>query len=163
VTEFGRSLIAKSGFFASNVEFVKGFSFSTCLLARLTLVFICVVETGGRRIAVQYAGADSCVRTVYHPDSWPLRLSVVRGNVPIVLESTTKATLALSDKAEEVTVQSANAVFAETDIAGPCCIQADIVAHRRLLPPLLRGDTILVHDVGGMSAAPSFSVFRSLF
>ena len=38
---------------------------------------------------------------------------------------------------------------AETDVAGPCCIQADIIAHRRLLPPLKQADELLIHDVGG--------------
>ena len=39
--------------------------------------------------------------------------------------------------------------WVETDVAGPCCIQADIVAHQRLLPKMEPGSTILLHDVGG--------------
>jgi diaminopimelate decarboxylase len=136
ITEFGRAFVAKSGFFASRIEYVK--------------------ETGGRRIAIQYAGADSCVRTVYHPESWPLRVSVLDGNCrPFGGDGVE------TDGKESV---------GETDIAGPCCIQvsqetraslslahnfflffsqADIVAHRRPLPQLSRGDTALLHDVGG--------------
>ncbi len=117
ITEFGRALVAKSGFFASQVAYVK--------------------ETGGRRIAIQYAGADTCVRTVYLPESWPLRVSLLDANSRpyggdgVEAEASTEANLG------------------ETDIAGPCCIQADIVAHRRMLPPITRGDTVLLHDVGG--------------
>lgn len=115
VTEFGRALVAKSGFFASRVEYVK--------------------TTGGRRIAIQYAGADTCVRTVYHPKEWPLRLSLLDKDLkPYGGEGFTPV-----DTKD----------YAETDIAGPCCIQADIVAHQRPLPPINRGDTVLLHDVGG--------------
>jgi len=119
ITEFGRALVAKAGFFASRVEYVK--------------------TTGGRRIALQYAGADTCVRTVYHPKEWPLRVSILderfepRGGDGVSQSITSKIPGGL----------------AETDIAGPCCIQADIVAHQRMLPPVRRGDTVLLHDVGG--------------
>jgi diaminopimelate decarboxylase len=115
VTEFGRALIAKQGFFASKIEYVK--------------------TTGGRRIAVQYAGADTCVRTIYHPEEWPLRVSLLNENFePFGGDGFTDS------NAQQMT---------ETDLAGPCCIQADIVAHKRLLPEVTRGDTVLLHDVGG--------------
>jgi diaminopimelate decarboxylase len=65
---------------------------------------------------------------VYHPKEWPLRLSV------------------LNDRFEE---RDAAADAGVTDVAGPCCIQADIVAHQRMLPRMSRGDTVLLHDVGG--------------
>jgi diaminopimelate decarboxylase len=107
VTEFGRALVAKTGFFASRVEYVK--------------------ETGGRRIAIQYAGVDVCARTVYQPTQWPLRVTVLDGDF----------------------VERGAENLGETDIAGPCCIQADIIAHKRMLPPMLPGDTVLLHDVGG--------------
>ncbi|NYV78411.1 diaminopimelate decarboxylase, partial [Streptomyces sp. UH6] len=54
VTEFGRSLLAKSGFIAARVEYVK--------------------EAGGRRIAVTHAGAQTATRTTLMPDAWPLRV-----------------------------------------------------------------------------------------
>nr|AAZ23063.1 probable decarboxylase [Streptomyces fradiae] len=54
VTEFGRSLLAKSGFIAARVEYVK--------------------EAGGRRIAVTHAGAQTATRTALMPDAWPLRV-----------------------------------------------------------------------------------------
>lgn len=118
-TEFGRALIVKAGFFASRVEYSK--------------------ITGGRRIAIQYAGADTCVRTIYHPKEWPLRVSILDGEFgPRGGEGVSDAFAAALPGG-----------IAETDIAGPCCIQADIVAHQRLLPPIRRGDTVLLHDVGG--------------
>ncbi|WP_326692291.1 MULTISPECIES: diaminopimelate decarboxylase [unclassified Streptomyces] len=55
VTEFGRSLLAKNGFIAARVEYVK--------------------DAGGRRIAITHAGAQIATRTVFMPDAWPLRVS----------------------------------------------------------------------------------------
>jgi diaminopimelate decarboxylase len=55
VTEFGRSLLAKNGFLAARVEYVK--------------------DAGGRRIAVTHAGAQVATRTVLMPGAWPLRVS----------------------------------------------------------------------------------------
>jgi diaminopimelate decarboxylase len=54
ITEFGRSLLAKSGFIASYVEYTK--------------------TAGGRRIALTHAGAQVATRTVYTPEEWPLRI-----------------------------------------------------------------------------------------
>lgn len=56
VTEFGRSLLAKSGTIASHVEYTK--------------------SAGGRDIAVTHAGAQVATRTVFMPDAWPLRAGV---------------------------------------------------------------------------------------
>jgi diaminopimelate decarboxylase len=56
VTEFGRSLLAKSGTIASVVEYTK--------------------SAGGRSIAVTHAGAQVATRTVFMPASWPLRAGV---------------------------------------------------------------------------------------
>lgn len=54
ITEFGRSIAAKSGSILSRVEFVK--------------------RTGGRRIATTHAGAQIVTRTAYVPTDWPLRV-----------------------------------------------------------------------------------------
>ncbi len=54
VTEFGRSLLAKSGFLVSTVEYTK--------------------VAGGRPIAVTHAGAQVAARTVLQPAHWPLRI-----------------------------------------------------------------------------------------
>ncbi|MER8088725.1 diaminopimelate decarboxylase [Streptomyces sp. NPDC058316] len=56
ITEFGRSLLAKSGTIATVVEYTK--------------------SAGGRRIAVTHAGAQVATRTVFMPDAWPLRVGV---------------------------------------------------------------------------------------
>ncbi|MFJ6012017.1 diaminopimelate decarboxylase [Streptomyces sp. NPDC092952] len=56
VTEFGRSLLAKSGTIGTVVEYTK--------------------SAGGRRIAVTHAGAQVATRTVFMPGSWPLRAGV---------------------------------------------------------------------------------------
>ncbi|MEV4437908.1 diaminopimelate decarboxylase [Streptomyces sp. NPDC049577] len=55
VTEFGRSLLAKSGMVLARVEYAK--------------------SAGGRRIAVTHAGAQVAARTVFAPASWPLRVA----------------------------------------------------------------------------------------
>ncbi|QFG22389.1 diaminopimelate decarboxylase [Actinomadura sp. WMMB 499] len=57
VTEFGRALLAKSGFIAARVEYVK--------------------DAGGRRVAVTHAGAQVATRTVLMPDAWPLRVTAL--------------------------------------------------------------------------------------
>ncbi|MFD7505836.1 diaminopimelate decarboxylase [Streptomyces sp. NPDC059850] len=55
VTEFGRSLLAKSGVVLARVEYAK--------------------SAGGRPIAVTHAGAQLATRTVFAPSSWPLRVA----------------------------------------------------------------------------------------
>ncbi|GAA0476087.1 diaminopimelate decarboxylase [Streptomyces sp. NPDC046215] len=59
VTEFGRSLLAKSGCVLARVEYTK--------------------SAGGRRIAVTHAGAQVATRTVFAPASWPLRVLAFDG------------------------------------------------------------------------------------
>lgn len=56
MTENGRSLVAKTTFAASRVEYIKA--------------------SGGRRIAVCHLGADLLLRTCYLPDTWPCRVFV---------------------------------------------------------------------------------------
>lgn len=57
ITEFGRSIIAKSGFILARVEYTK--------------------SMGGRLIAITHAGAQVAARTVYQPTNWPLRISAL--------------------------------------------------------------------------------------
>lgn len=56
ITEFGRSLLAKSGTMLTRVESTK--------------------VVGGRPIAVCHAGAQVAARTIFMPNAWPLRVSV---------------------------------------------------------------------------------------
>ncbi len=55
VTEFGRSLLAKHGTVVTRVEYAK--------------------SAGGRPVAVTHAGVQVATRTVYAPESWPLRIA----------------------------------------------------------------------------------------
>ncbi|URN12174.1 diaminopimelate decarboxylase [Streptomyces radiopugnans] len=59
VTEFGRSVLAKSGLVLARVEYAK--------------------SSGGRPIAVTHAGAQVAVRTVFAPEAWPLRVAAYDG------------------------------------------------------------------------------------
>ncbi len=54
LTEFGRRTNAKPGFFVSTVEYTK--------------------NAGGRNIGIIHAGADLCLRTVYMPTKWAIRV-----------------------------------------------------------------------------------------
>ena len=54
-TEFGRSVLAKSGFIVSRVEYTK--------------------VSGGRHIATTHAGAQVATRTIFMPEHWKLRIS----------------------------------------------------------------------------------------
>lgn len=57
VTEFGRAMVAKAAIFVSRIEYVK--------------------ENGGRRMIQQHVGADLAVRTVWQPEHWPLRMTLL--------------------------------------------------------------------------------------
>lgn len=105
VTEFGRSLLAKQGFIAAHVEYTK--------------------TSGGRRIAVTHAGAQVATRTVFVPESWPLRVGAYDA------EGRAKTTREM--------VQ---------DVAGPCCFAGDLVARGRELPELEPGDLVALYDTG---------------
>ncbi|WP_431044041.1 diaminopimelate decarboxylase [Streptomyces sp. P1-3] len=106
VTEFGRSLVAKSGTVLARVEYAK--------------------SAGGRAIAITHAGAQVAVRTVFAPESWPLRVAAYDA------EGRPKP-------AGDDTVQ---------DVAGPCCFAGDLVAVGRRLPRLAAGDLAALLDTG---------------
>jgi diaminopimelate decarboxylase len=106
VTEFGRALSAKNGFTLARVEYAK--------------------QVDGRRVALTHAGAQVATRTVFMPESWPLRLS---GYGPDGL-------------AKRGPVRS-------HDVAGPCCFAGDLLAAGRDLEQLDEDDLVLLHDTGG--------------
>ncbi|MFF8838452.1 diaminopimelate decarboxylase [Streptomyces sp. NPDC015130] len=105
VTEFGRSLLAKHGTVLARVEYTK--------------------TAGGRPIAVTHAGVQLATRTVYAPDSWPLRI--------LAYDSEGRP------RAGETAVQ---------DVAGPACFAGDLLATGRELPLLRPGDVVAVPDTG---------------
>ncbi|XHM96213.1 diaminopimelate decarboxylase [Peterkaempfera sp. SMS 1(5)a] len=114
VTEFGRSVVAKHGFIAAVVEYTK--------------------ESGGRRIAITHAGAHLATRTVFMPESWPLRvLARDAHGLP---------------KPGPLMVQ---------DVAGPCCFAGDLVAQARPLPELEAGDLVVLCDTGGYYVSTPWS------
>ncbi|GAA1235308.1 diaminopimelate decarboxylase [Streptomyces aureus] len=105
VTEFGRALLAKQGLIMAYVEYTK--------------------TSGGRRIAVTHAGAQVATRTVFVPESWPLRVGAYDADG--------------RPRATEPLVQ---------DVAGPCCFAGDLVARERELPELAPGDLVALYDTG---------------
>lgn len=60
LTEFGRTIMAKNGFFAAKVEYAK--------------------ESGGRRIAISHGGSQLAARSTFMPKAWPLRISAHHSN-----------------------------------------------------------------------------------
>ncbi|MFI5689098.1 diaminopimelate decarboxylase [Streptomyces sp. NPDC051636] len=113
VTEFGRSLLAKNGFTAAFVEYTK--------------------TSGGRRIAITHAGAQVAARTVFMPESWPLRITAHDPDGAV--------------KHGEPVPQ---------DIAGPCCFAGDLLAQARPLPTLAPGDIVALLDTGAYYSSTPF-------
>ena len=105
VTEFGRSLLAKHGTVLARVEYTK--------------------TSGGRPIAVTHAGVQVATRTVYAPESWPLRV--------LAYDSEGRP------RTGEPVVQ---------DVAGPPRLAGDLLCTARELPPLRPGDVVAVPDTG---------------
>ncbi|MET7681959.1 diaminopimelate decarboxylase [Streptomyces sp. NPDC005423] len=105
VTEFGRSLLAKHGTVVARVEYAK--------------------SAGGRRVAVTHAGVQVATRTVYAPESWPLRIAAYDAEG--------------RPKAGPDVVQ---------DVAGPACFAGDLLAEGRALPLLEQGDHVAALDTG---------------
>ncbi|RLU94754.1 diaminopimelate decarboxylase [Streptomyces griseocarneus] len=105
VTEFGRSLLAKNGAVLARVEYTK--------------------TAGGRRIAVTHAGAQVATRTVFAPESWPLRV-----------------------RAYDAQGRPKTGAPVPQTVAGPCCFAGDLVAVDRPLPPLEPGDHVALLDTG---------------
>ncbi|WP_380283581.1 diaminopimelate decarboxylase [Kitasatospora purpeofusca] len=113
-TEFGRSLLAKNGFTAAYVEYTKA--------------------SGGRRIAVTHAGAQVATRTVFMPDTWPLRITAHHPS-------------GAAKEGDDPVPQ---------DVAGPCCFAGDLLARARPLPPLEPGDLVALLDTGAYYATTHF-------
>merc|ERR1712039_660783 len=123
MTEMGRTLSAKSGWLGSRVEYSK--------------------YSGGLRIVAQHAGVDICVRTIYHPDHWPLRI------------------LCYNKDGEYMPFEPDGDNVEPTNVSGPCCIAGDVIAWKRPLPKVLKeGDILMVLDTGGYYHS-SYSKYNS--
>ncbi|MFD9881424.1 diaminopimelate decarboxylase [Streptomyces alboflavus] len=114
VTEFGRSLLAKQGTLLARVEYVK--------------------SAGGRPIALTHAGVQVATRTVYAPESWPLRIA-----------------------AYDAKGRPKSGPGTGQDVAGPACFAGDLLARDRELPPLEQGDHVAVLDTGAYYFAHHYS------
>lgn len=97
-------------------------------LSQRVVVVVLSKCTGGRNIALMHAGADLFVRTVWMATKWPIRVSVLDSNGNLK--------------------QTPRKDWISQDIAGPCCFAGDIIAHERLLPPIVQGDWVVAHDTG---------------
>ena len=114
VTEFGRSLLAKHGTVLARVEYAK--------------------TAGGRPIAVTHAGAQVATRTVFAPESWPIRVA-----------------------AYDAEGRPKTGAPVAQDIAGPCCFAGDLVAENRPLPLLESGDHAALLDTGAYYFSTHFA------
>jgi diaminopimelate decarboxylase len=114
VTEFGRSMLAKQGTVVARVEYAK--------------------SAGGRPIAVTHAGVQVATRTVYAPQSWPLRIA------------------AYDEKGRP---KSGPAVV--QDVAGPACFAGDLLAEGQALPLLEQGDHAAALDTGAYYFAAHYA------
>jgi diaminopimelate decarboxylase len=81
--------------------------------------------SGGRHIATTHAGAQIITRTAFLPQSWPIRVAGV---------------------APDGTPRTGNPV--QTDVAGPCCFAADLIAKEITVPRLEPDDYVIVYDTG---------------
>ncbi|SOE13267.1 diaminopimelate decarboxylase [Streptomyces sp. 2323.1] len=114
VTEFGRSLLAKHGTVLARVEYAK--------------------SAGGRPIAVTHAGAQVATRTVFAPESWPIRVA-----------------------AYDAEGRPKTGAPVAQDVAGPCCFAGDLVAENRPLPLLESGDHAALLDTGAYYFSTHFA------
>lgn len=114
VTEFGRSLLAKHGTVLARVEYAK--------------------SAGGRPIAVTHAGAQVATRTVFVPESWPIRIA-----------------------AYDAEGRPKTGAPVAQDVAGPCCFAGDLVAENRPLPLLESGDHAALLDTGAYYFSTHFA------
>lgn len=82
-------------------------------------------NVGGRHIAITHAGAHLMTRTAFLPQSWPIRVKAydAAGNL-----------------------RTGHQVI--TDVAGPCCFAADLVAREVSLAELQPDDFVAILDTG---------------
>eukprot|EP00729_Bicosta_minor_P019927 gene19927-28174_t len=135
------ALSAKSGWFGCRIEYAK--------------------RAGGRKIVAQHAGVDLCVRTVYHAEQWPLRITSFDAAGEFIGGVHDGGSTPTPAEGEAGSAAAGMVAMEPTDVAGPCCIAGDIIAHQKMLPTSLgEGDVLMVHDVGGYYHS-SYSKYNS--
>lgn len=98
----------------------------------------------------QHAGVDLCVRTVYHAEQWPLRITSFDAAGEFIGGVHDGGSTPTPAEGEAGSPAAGMVEMEPTDVAGPCCIAGDIIAHQKMLPTSLgEGDVLMVHDVGG--------------
>ena len=123
VTEFGRAIVSKLGWIATEIEYVKDMHLPNASAEDLP-----------RKTLITHAGADLFLRTCYCPENFPVRLRayVRRGEY-------------VSDAAS-ADVAKSDALY---DIAGPLCFGGDKIGKGVQLPlALSEGDFIVALDSG---------------
>jgi diaminopimelate decarboxylase len=91
-------------------------------------------SAGGRPIAITHAGVQVATRTVYAPQSWPLRIAAYDGKG--------------RPKSGADVVQ---------DVAGPACFAGDLLAEGQALPLLEQGDHAAALDTGAYYFAAHYA------
>ena len=83
-----------------------------------------------------HVGANMFTRTAYLPDSWPYRVSVAKPNG--------------SARTSQDNIKKPST---KHSIAGPLCFSGDFICKNRLLPTIVEGDILIVHDTGSYTVA----------
>jgi len=135
VTEFGRSLTAKTAWLASRVEYAFDNE-----------------EEGGRedegglRTAILHAGADVLLRECYVPGKFPHRFTVhdKEGHLVRMKEE---------EEGGRGGGREQTRIPRTHNLAGPLCFAGDVIKREIKLPKIESGDWVVVHDVGGYTLA----------
>ena len=123
-TEFGRALLAKTGWIVSQVEYVKRLPEAAAPAADEPL------DEQPRRIATCHAGADLMLRQCYTP----------------TLPSSANRVSAYDARGEPIGARRGPPVMQH--IAGPLCFAGDYPRRGVRLPPLEPGDFLVFRDTG---------------
>jgi diaminopimelate decarboxylase len=124
LTEFGKSVIAKTAAIVAKVEDV--------------LHPFHADPDVDHSIAITHAGADLMLRTAYCPDKFSHRLSLLSED--LILKSACSSSSSISS--------SSSSSSSSVTVAGPLCFSGDIIGDNLNLPPPKAGDWLVVSDAG---------------